>query len=105
MPAAPAEAIKDNVLVDSTGTPCTAPTTMHAHWVVTGVPAGSTVAVDMTGPGLPAETTFVVGADGSFGKDYTIPAGAGVWTTDIVSIAGAPAPTSNDQNKATVTCQ
>ena len=46
VPAGAAEAIKDNVLVDNTGTRCTAPTTMHAHWVVTGVPARSTVAID-----------------------------------------------------------
>lgn len=96
--------IKDNVLVDNVGTPCSTPTTMHAHWVLTGVPEGSKVVVDMSGPGLPAETTFTVGADGSFGKDYTIPAGPGAFTSKVVSIDGAPAPASNATNKASITC-
>ena len=69
-----------------------------------GAPAGSAVVVTMTGPGLPPSDMFTIGTDGSFGKDYAVPAGAGVWTTKVVTIGGSPAPAANSSNRSTATC-
>jgi hypothetical protein len=104
VPRVVAMTITDNKLVDNVGSPCTEPTTLHVSWVVSGAPAGASAVVSMTGPGLPPRATFAIGANGAFGKDYTVPAGAAVWTTTVVSIAGIPAPRSNATNRATVTC-
>ena len=69
------------------------------------VAPGTTVVVDMSGPGLPSEANFTVGGDGSIVASYTVPAGAAVWTTDLTTIGGEPAPASNATNKSTVSCQ
>jgi hypothetical protein len=92
------------VLTDNLGNPCTESTAMHTHCVISGAPVGATVVVTMSGPGLPPQDSFVIGPDGSFGKDYTVPSGSGVWTTDLMSINGLPAPPNNAHNKSTTTC-
>lgn len=104
VPVSAAAVITTNVLVDNVGSPCTAPTTLHMKWVLQGVPPGTSIVVDMSGPGLPAQASFVVGGDGSVAKDYPVPAGPAVWTTDLAEIGTAPAPSANAQNKSTVSC-
>lgn len=96
--------ITDNAFVDSSAVSCSQPTTMHESWTVTGAAAGETVVVDMTGPGLPASANFVIGADGTFGHDYTVPAGPGLWTTTVVSIGGLAAPAATATDTSAVTC-
>jgi len=84
--------------------PCQTGATLELSWTVDGAPSGAPVVVQMSGPDLPAQPqTFMIGADGTFGQDYSI-SGSGTWTTDVLTINGQPAPTDNAHNSATATC-
>ena len=60
--------------------------------------------LDRTIAELPSSATFTVAPDETFGHDYIVPAGSGVWTTEVVSIGGSPAPAGNATNRSTATC-
>jgi hypothetical protein len=83
--------------------PCLAATTLKLKWVIDNAPAGATVVVKLTGPGLPPQITFQLRPDGSYEQDYTVQ-GSGKWTSDVVTINGAPAPTLHSQNSASAAC-
>ena len=77
--------------------------TITFHWQFRGANPGDPVVVRFSGPGLPAEQTFTIGADGTIDQTFPI-SGAGNWTTDIVSIAGKPPPNQNTHGDARATC-
>lgn len=82
---------------------CFAGGTVHFEWTLGNAKPGDAVAVRFSGPGLPAQTTLTVGAGGKFSVDFPIK-GSGSWTSDLVSIGGQPAPTSNGHNGTSAKC-
>ena len=74
-------------------TPCTAPTTIHLHFVVDGANAGDDYEVMMAGASLPAMIDEPLPASLTVDKDYAIPMGTGHWSATVVSIAHQPAMT------------
>jgi hypothetical protein len=74
---------------------------LRLRWTIRGAASGAPVVVRMSGPRLPAQITFTIGADGSFGQDFHV-GGNGIYTTTVVSIGGQSAPSANSENHATV---
>jgi hypothetical protein len=77
--------------------------TLDLSVTVLGITAGSVVVIKLSGAGLPSRLTFHANPGQPFGQDFPI-RGAGVWSDEVISIAGHPPPSAGAKVTAPWQC-
>ena len=78
--------------------------TMHLFVTIDGIPPGTPVNVNLSGPGLPASTSFQANPGQQVEENFPGVSGPGTWTTQITSIGGQPPPTSGSVESSSAQC-